>query len=78
MRVAVGWGSGVETGTTVGCTADASATAALTVTCMLGVGAVVGGDSSAQAANRATKANNARLFPMPSAYADDAERDKFS
>ena len=58
--------------TVVGSAAKASATAASTVAWMSGVGSAV------QAANRATKASNTRLFLMPSAYADDAERDKFS
>ncbi len=62
--------------TVAGSAARASATAASTVAWMSDVGAEVGVDSVVQAANRTTKANNARLFPMPSAYADDAERDK--
>ena len=67
--VAVEAGTGVQVGTAVGWTANASAAAAFTVAWMSGVGADVGVGSAAQAAKSATKANNTRLFPMRGAYA---------
>lgn len=67
--VAVGVGVDVHVWTAVGCAATTSANRASTVAWISGVGADVGAGSAVQAPNRATKAINARIFPIRGAYA---------